>query len=349
LTGATAGRSASTLDEPELQQRLESELRAQGTSLEELSLLPSAAGGGNSGITLLARVRDGDGSRRLVVKVAPPGLEPVRNRDVIRQARLLRALHRDGRVPVPEIVVVSPGDPPVSPPAVAMRFVEGETIEPGLEVVRPPADVVRTRYLGAAGLLARLHSIDASQVGLDDEPTMSLADEITKWTRAFESVEPPYRASYAQIAPALLLTMPPPVAPAVCHGDFRLGNMLCSGTEIRAVIDWEIWSRTDPRLDLTWMLWITDPEHPSAVGPVDGMPAKAELVGAYVDAGGRPIQSTELAWFDAMTCYKQAATVALLAKHGRRRGDGTAEVFERLTPLMIDRAARILRELEQPE
>jgi aminoglycoside phosphotransferase (APT) family kinase protein len=273
----------------------------------------------------------------------------VRNRDVIRQARLMRALHRDGRVPVPEVVVVSPGDPPVFPPAVAMRFVEGETIEPGLEVVRPPADVVRTRYLSAAGLLARLHGIDASQVGLGDEPTVSPADEIAKWTRAFESVEPPHRAGYARIAPALLATMPAPVAPAVCHGDFRLGNMLCSGTEVRAVIDWEIWSRTDPRLDLTWMLWITDPEHPSAVGSVDGMPSNAELVEAYVDAGGRPITSAELAWFDAMTCYKQAATVALLAKHGRRRDDGTAPGFERLTPLMIERAARILRDLEQPE
>jgi aminoglycoside phosphotransferase (APT) family kinase protein len=344
--GATAGRSATELDELELRQRLKTELRAQGTSLEDLSLLPSAAGGGNSGITLLARVLDGDTTGRLVVKVAPPGLEPVRNRDVIRQARLMQALHRDGHVPVPEVVMVSAGDPPDSPPAVAMRFVDGQAVEPGLEARRPPADVVRERYLAAARLLAQLHRIDASQVGLGDEPTLTLRDEITKWTQAFESVEPAYRAGHDEVAPTLVATMPAPVPSTICHGDFRLGNMLCSGTEIRAVIDWEIWSRTDPRLDLTWMLWITDPDHPSAVGPVAGMPSKAELVQAYVDAGGLPVDCAELAWFDAMTCYKQAATIALLAKHGRRRNDGTAPGFERLAPLMIERAARTLRELE---
>lgn len=140
--------------------------------------------------------------------------------------------------------------------------------------------------------------------------------------------------------------MPPPVPAAVCHGDFRLGNMLCNGPEIRAVIDWEIWSRTDPRLDLAWMLWITDAAHPSAVGPVPGMPSRAELVSAYRDAGGRAVPPVELTWFHAMTCYKQAATVALLAKHGRRRGDGTAPTFERLAPVMIERAAGTLRRLE---
>jgi aminoglycoside phosphotransferase (APT) family kinase protein len=108
------------------------------------------------------------------------------------------------------------------------------------------------------------------------------------------------------------------------------------------VIDWEIWSRTDPRLDLTWMLWISDAGHPSAVGPVEGMPTGAELTTAYLDAGGWPVDAAQLRWFRAMTCYKQAASVALLAKHGRRKQDGSAAGFERLTPLMVSQARAIL-------
>ena len=39
-----------------------------------------------------------------MIKVAPPGLEPVRNRDVLRQARALRALHPVDGVNVPEVL-----------------------------------------------------------------------------------------------------------------------------------------------------------------------------------------------------------------------------------------------------
>ena len=50
--------------------------------------------GGVSSLTFAARLElDSAPDRRIVVKVAPPGLPPVRNRDVLRQARLLRALH----------------------------------------------------------------------------------------------------------------------------------------------------------------------------------------------------------------------------------------------------------------
>jgi aminoglycoside phosphotransferase (APT) family kinase protein len=333
---------ATPLDHDELRDRLATGLAGLGVRLDELSLLPAAPGGGNSGITCLARVSGGGVGEHLVVKVAPPGLEPVRNRDVTRQARLLEALGREGRVPVPGVVLVSPGDPPALPPAVVMRFVDGEAVEPGLESTRPSADIVRARSLAAARLLAVLHGLNAAAMSLDSEAPMSLRDELDKWARAFASVEPRYQAGHGAILPLLVASMPEPVPAAVCHGDFRLGNMLCSGPDIVAVIDWEIWSRSDPRLDLSWLLWITDPTHPSAVGPVAGMPSPDELIAAYVDAGGHTIEARELIWFRALTCYKQAATVALLAKHGRRKQDGTAPQYEALAPELIARARALL-------
>jgi aminoglycoside phosphotransferase (APT) family kinase protein len=249
-------------------------------------------------------------------------------------------------VPVPDVVLVSPGDPPALPPAVVMRFVDGEAVEPGLEPTRPSAEIVRSRSLAAARLLAVLHGLDAAALALDSEAPMSLRDELEKWARAFASVEPAHQAGHDEILPLLVASMPEPVPATVCHGDFRLGNMLCSGPNIAAVIDWEIWSRTDPRLDLSWMLWICDPTHPSAVGPVAGMPSTDELIAAYVDAGGRPIGSEEVVWFRALTCYKQASTVALLAKHGRRKQDGSAPPFEALAPQLIARARALLENQE---
>ena len=81
-------------------------------------------------------------------------------------------------------------------------------------------------------------------------------------------------ARYLEAEELLFDTMPPALPDAVCHGDYRLGNMLCDGTEVAALIDWEIWSLSDPRLDLAWFLFFTDEaKHPMASNPgPTGMP-----------------------------------------------------------------------------
>ena len=56
--------------------------------------------GGASSLTYGGRL----GGRRVVVKVAPPGVMPLLNRDVLRQARLIRALEPTP-VPVPEVAL----------------------------------------------------------------------------------------------------------------------------------------------------------------------------------------------------------------------------------------------------
>ena len=99
--------------------------------------------GGASSLTYTAvlggsAVLSGDDRRRVVVKVAPAGLAPVRNRDVLRQARLLRALGPTA-VPVPEVLWEDAGDPPEVPPLFVMSFVEGTSLEPLFDLDDPGA------------------------------------------------------------------------------------------------------------------------------------------------------------------------------------------------------------------
>ena len=117
------------------------------------------------------------------------------------------------------------------------------------------------------------------------------------------------------------------------HGDYRLGNTLCDGSRVTAVIDWEIWSIGDPRVDLTWMTFFTDEAtHPAASGSgPSGMPTAAELLDAYGWAG-------DLAWFDALTRYKEAAATALLIKRARKSGD-LAPGFARMVPAIPELVA----------
>lgn len=283
--------------------------------------------GGASSLTFTGLVTGGPVvGERVVLKVAPPGLEPVRNRDVARQARLMRALDGAPGVRVPSVYFEDDGDPPEVPPFHAMNIVPGECLEPLLQA--PPPDVmplVPDRAFAAAAMLAALHRVDPTAVGLGAEKQTPLDAEIKRWTRAFETVDERMNARYQEAEELLFATMPPALPDAICHGDYRLGNMLCDGGEVSALIDWEIWSLSDPRLDLAWFLFFTpEAKHPMASnqGPT-GMPTADALLDAYVaESGAEP---TNLEWFHCLIRYKEAAATALLIKRMLKANGGEAE------------------------
>ncbi len=110
----------------------------------------------------------------------------------------------------------------------------------------------------------------------------------------------------------------------VCHGDYRLGNMLCDGADVAALIDWEIWSLSDPRLDLAWFLFFTEEaKHPMASNPgPTGMPTADALYAAYVDGFGS--EPANMEWFHCLIRYKEAAATALLMKRAVKSGAADA-------------------------
>src|SRR5262249_58030372 len=118
--------------------------------------------GGASSLTFTASVSDGPvEGERIVLKVAPPGLDPVRNRDVARQARLMRALSGAPGVRVPTVYFEDDGAPPEVSPFHAMNIVPGECLEPILSEVAPDVlPLVPERAFGAARMLAALHRVD---------------------------------------------------------------------------------------------------------------------------------------------------------------------------------------------
>lgn len=282
--------------------------------------------GGASSLTFTAHVAGGPPEHeRIVLKVAPPGLAPVRNRDVARQARLMRALDGAPGVRVPSIFFEDDGDPPEVSPFHAMNVVAGICLEPVLQA--PPPDVmplVPDRAFAAAAMLAALHRVDPVAVGLAGEKETTLEEEIRRWTRAFETVDEQMSARYLEAEELLFATMPTPLSPAICHGDYRLGNMLCDGGEVAALIDWEIWSLSDPRLDLAWFLFFTDEaKHPMASNPgPTGMPSADALYAAYVETSGS--EPVDFEWFHCLIRYKEAAATALLMKRMVKAGGGAA-------------------------
>ena len=292
--------------------------------------------GGSSSLTFTVSFESVPVADRVVVlKVAPPGLPPVRNRDVLRQGVVMRALAgRDGVV-VPEVLFEDPGAAPEIPPFLAMNLVAGECLEPMLVAEPDPRrrPEFRSRALEAAKVLAAMHRLVPAEIGLADEPIVPVSAEIDRWVRAYETSPPHLQFNYVEVASALRASIPEGARPTVNHGDYRLGNTLCVDGRIEAVIDWEIWSVGDPRVDLTWMTFFCDDAgHPSkrSAAP-SGMPSSGELRAAYVAAGGEDFP--DLGWFYALTFFKEAALTSLLVKRAEKSDDKLlAERMAAFTP-----------------
>lgn len=267
--------------------------------------------GGHSGLTYRITV----GGHALVVKAVPPGQRAVGRHDMLRQARILDALAGTD-VPVPTVrASEDPGDGE-GQGWFAMDLVSGESLEPVLDDPEVPADLAAARMRRAAEVLPWLHAVPLDALPVDSEP-LRPADELARWARTMDAVPVELVPGARDLHERLASDVPDAVAPVLVHGDYRLGNIIASGTEAAALIDWEIWSPGDPRVELGWFLVFADGTNFPGVGrEVPGLPTAAELVRLYAGTGP---ELPDLHWFDALGRFKMAA---IMGHNLRRHREG---------------------------
>jgi aminoglycoside phosphotransferase (APT) family kinase protein len=311
------------------------ELRRRLAAAEIVDVEPLA--GGASSLTFRG-TRIG---RQVVIKVAPPGVEPVAHRDVLRQARIIKALAAT-RVPVPEVVWEDPGAPLQTPPLFVMSHVKGDSVEPLFDGC-PPSPDLPERYRNAARIMAALHNLSPVDVGLGGEALLDPVAEVHRWCDTLRTVDAALVPEWQGVRDALLQRAPQAIRPSVVHGDFRLGNLLAAGAYVNAVIDWEIWSIGDPRIDAGWFLINCDPDTYQRVPAAAGVaPPIAELADIYRHELGEEV--ADLGWFTALACFKSAATWSLIVKHNRRRRSprDDLEAMAEALPRLLTRAWSML-------
>jgi aminoglycoside phosphotransferase (APT) family kinase protein len=281
-----------------------------GCAVEALEVLP----GGHSGLTHLATVIRPDGQReRVVVKSTPPGRTPRGRHDVLRQARMLEALGGWGGVPTPAVAFTA--EEPVN--AFGMAFADGVAAEPVMEEARPdetPAGV-SAAWHGAVDLLVALQRATPERLGLAHEPVESPLEELDRWRATMHAggldVSDP---AAIRLAARLADTAPEPLEACVVHGDFRLGNMLQRSGDIRALVDWEIWTLGDPRSDIGWLCLFTDASNFPGLGrQAPGTPTADAIVERW--RVSRDGDGAGVGWFRGLACFKLAAIQA----HNLRR------------------------------
>ncbi|WP_162529794.1 phosphotransferase family protein [Nocardioides caldifontis] len=299
---------------PELRDRVS---RLAGDEVTELRPMP----GGHSGITLTASTASGG---RLVVKVAAAGRPAVGRHDVLRQARAMALVA--AHVPVPQVIATEEAEPPLA----LVSFAAGEAVEPVIDETGAdlPADLVRRRFDVATELLATLHRVPVD--GLGDEPVRTPSDELAQFRRIAAAGEEEFRPLGEEAGKRLAEAVPGAGAVALVHGDFRLGNLLMEGTVPRALVDWEIWTLGDPRVDLGWLATFADASHFPGIARDDvTVPGVDHVVAAYGEAAGGPVEDAE--WFLRLGAFRMGAIMAHNL-HRHRTGRHVDPYQEKLPP-----------------
>jgi aminoglycoside phosphotransferase (APT) family kinase protein len=117
--------------------------------------------------------------------------------------------------------------------------------------------------------------------------------------------------------------------PGIMHGDYQFANVMFADggpARLAAMVDWEMGTVGDPKLDLAWVIqsWPEDTSggDGSVGGYVDltGMPSRTELLRHYAEVSGRQVDDID--YYNVLARWKLGTVLEQTYQRAGASGDG---------------------------
>ncbi|WP_142276202.1 phosphotransferase family protein [Mycobacterium alsense] len=248
--------------------------------------------GGASRTTWAFDAVTGEQRRRLILRAGPPddvhaGME--------LEGRAQAAAAAAG-APVPHILVADDSVAALGNPFLICDEIAGETIVRRIQRRLDSADgqAGRARLLRqCAQALAAIHRADPHIPGLARE------DQLGQWRERLDAMGDT-TATFEWAFRWLEANRPGesrPAEPVLVHGDYRMGNLIVDGSDLAAVLDWELVHLGDAYEDLAWFCvraWRFGA--PAAMG-AGGLGGVEDFLTAYEAAGATTVDRVAFHWW----------------------------------------------------
>ena len=295
------------------------------------------------------------GSARWILRRAPRHANVASAHDVLREYRILDAI-KDAPVAIAR-PIVSCADPAVfGAPFFVMERVDGSAILSHIPKEWAAAPASQGRALEELiDALVAIHAVDWRACGLGDLAHAGeyLPQQIARWLAQLASYDSRELPSAIRLADWLRAHRIADQPSALCHGDYKLDNVLFapeSPPRLAAVVDWEMAGIGDPLVDLAWaLIFHPGPEGTIHLGTskdpkfdVEVLPDRGQLIERYASGSGRDVAS--MSWYDVFARWKLAiALEGSYAKFLRGQSDKPLhEFFGRQADVLLASAEHII-------
>jgi aminoglycoside phosphotransferase (APT) family kinase protein len=257
------------------------------------------------------------GDARVVLRRPPRPPLPPSAHDVLREARLLRALESTA-VRVPRVLAVGDDESVLGVPFYVMEEMQGSVVTS--DVPRPLDTEEGRRGLSEelVDALVEVHAVDWRACGLEGygKPTGYLERQVRRFTGLWDYNKTREVPVVEEVRDWLAGNLPESPESTIVHGDYRLGNVMVADeapARLVAIFDWELSTIGDPLADVGYLTvtW-AEPDDPvdssfsslSAATRRPGFLTREELTARYEERSGRSVSA--LNWYQALAMWKAA-------------------------------------------
>ena len=182
--------------------------------------------------------------------------------------------------------------------------------------------------------IALLGNVDWQAKGLQDlgRPDGFHERQVDRWTAFLERIKGRELPGFDEASAWLRAHKPIDFVPGLMHGDYQFANVMFKDgapARLAALIDWEMGTVGDPKLDLGWVVqsWPDDTESPEYSGSggyadMNGMPSRDKVVQHYADDLRPPGRRPRLLHHPGQVEARGGARAGLPAAGRRREAPG---------------------------